>query len=316
MGKCVTRWRRRLSALLVVCGLLVGTAAAADALVPIGRAAGIKLHADGVMIASVEGVMTELGLISPAEQAGLQAGDVILEIDGRPVDTNSGLQQAVTAAQGRTLTLRVRRADGEQTVSITPVQDKSGAWRLGVMIRDGMAGIGTITYVDPETGAYGSLGHGICDGDSGVLVPLQEGSLMEASVAGVQRGRAGTPGALQGEFDLQRDMGTVARNTEDGIFGVLSDDRYYHSGAPLEIVPADQVQTGPCEIWCNVEGEQVRHYAAEIVKVFGAGGEYDRCMTIRVTDPALLAKTGGIVQGMSGSPVVQNGKLIGAVTHV
>ncbi|MCI6720950.1 MAG: SpoIVB peptidase [Clostridiales bacterium] len=307
--------RRLLTALCCIC-VLTGAAAAVGKLVPVGRAVGIKLHADGVMVASVEAVQTAVGQISPAEQAGVRPGDVILAVDGDPVDTNDGLQEKVAASGGRALTLRVRRDDGETTLTVTPVQDKGGAYRLGVMIRDGMAGIGTITYVDPETGAYGSLGHGICDGDSGALVPLQEGSLMEAAVAGVTRGQSGAPGALQGEFNLQEDMGTVERNTACGIFGRLFDDRYYRGASALPVASTDEIKPGPCEIWANVEGETVRHYAAEISKVFPAGGEYDRCLLIHVTDPSLLARTGGIVQGMSGSPIVQDGRLVGAVTHV
>lgn len=307
------RWGRRLCALAAALALAAGTALAAQDLIPVGRAAGIKLHADGVMIASLDPVPTAIGPVSPAEQAGLQPGDVILTAGGKPVDTNDGFQRVIADAAGQAVSLRVRRGAEQFEVSVTPVQDTAGTYRMGLMIRDGMAGIGTITYVDPETGSYGSLGHGICDGENGVLVPLAEGSLMEASVSGVKRGAAGAPGALQGEFNLQEDMGTVEKNTDTGIFGVLTDDSYY---AGCESLPIGACKTGPCEIWSNVEGETVGRYEAEITKVYGQGGENDRSMVIHVTDPALIQKTGGIVQGMSGSPVIQDGKLVGAVTHV
>ena len=290
------KWLARSCAAALVLALSVGTALAAQSLIPVGRAAGIKLHADGVMIASLDPVTTAVGQVSPAEAAGLQPGDVILTANGQSVDTNDALQEIIEGAEGQAITLHVRRDGEELDVSVTPVQDTSGHDRLGVMIRDGMAGIGTITYVDPETGAYGSLGHGICDGESGVLVPLAEGSLMEASVAGVQE-----------------DMGTVEKNTDTGIFGVLTDDSYYDD---LDTLPIADAQEGTCEIWSNVEGETVGHYTAEITKLYGEGGENDRSMVIHVTDPKLIEKTGGIVQGMSGSPVIQNGKLVGAVTHV
>lgn len=307
------KWLARSCAAALVLALSVGTALAAQSLIPVGRAAGIKLHADGVMIASLDPVTTAVGQVSPAEAAGLQPGDVILTANGQSVDANDALQEIIEGANGQAITLHVRRDGEELDVSVTPVQDTSGHDRLGVMIRDGMAGIGTITYVDPETGAYGSLGHGICDGESGVLVPLAEGSLMEASVAGVQKGASGAPGALQGEFNLQEDMGTVEKNTDTGIFGVLTDDSYYDD---LDTLPIADAQEGTCEIWSNVEGETVGHYTAEITKLYGEGGENDRSMVIHVTDPKLIEKTGGIVQGMSGSPVIQNGKLVGAVTHV
>lgn len=306
------QWAARLGAAVVTLALCCGSALAADALIPVGRAAGIKLHADGVMIASVDPVTTSVGQVSPAKSAGLQAGDIILTVNEKPVDTNDGLQEQVAASEGQPISLQVRRADKTIACKITPVQDTAGKYRLGVMIRDGMAGIGTITYVNPDTGAYGSLGHGICDGESGVLVPLADGSLMEASVSNVHRGQAGEPGALQGEFNLQEDMGTVEKNTDTGIFGVLTDDRYYKNGQTMPLAKPEEVKTGDCEIWSNVEGKTVQHYQAEIIKV----GREDGVMMLHVTDPVLLEKTGGIVQGMSGSPIIQNGKLVGAVTHV
>ncbi|MBS5149844.1 MAG: SpoIVB peptidase [Butyricicoccus pullicaecorum] len=306
------RWAARLGAAVLALTLSFGSALAVDALVPVGRAAGIKLHADGVMIASVDPVTTSVGQVSPAKNAGLQAGDIILTVNEKPVNTNDGLQEQVAASEGQPISLQVRRNNETIACKITPVQDTTGKYRLGVMIRDGMAGIGTITYVDPDTGTYGSLGHGICDGESGVLVPLADGSLMEASVANVHRGQAGEPGALQGEFNLQEDMGTVEKNTDTGIFGVLTDDRYYKNCQKMPLAKADEIKTGACEIWSNVEGKTVQHYQAEITKV----GREDGVMMLHVTDPVLLEKTGGIVQGMSGSPIIQNGKLVGAVTHV
>ena len=315
------KWLARSCAAALVLALSVGTALAAQSLIPVGRAAGIKLHADGVMIGEVvqdgstaqmvHGVHELISYVSSIFT--LLPGDVILTANGQSVDTNDALQEIIEGADGQAITLHVRRDGEELDVSVTPVQDTSGHDRLGVMIRDGMAGIGTITYVDPETGAYGSLGHGICDGESGVLVPLAEGSLMEASVAGVQKGASGAPGALQGEFNLQEDMGTVEKNTDTGIFGVLTDDSYYDD---LDTLPIADAQEGTCEIWSNVEGETIGHYTAEITKLYGEGGENDRSMVIHVTDRKLIEKTGGIVQGMSGSPVIQDGKLVGAVTHV
>ncbi len=309
-----TRWTARCGAAMLAFMLSFGSALAVDSLVPVGRAAGIKLHADGVMIASVDPVTTSVGQVSPAKTAGLQPGDIILTVNEKPVDTNDGLQEQVAASEGKAISLKIRREDKTVACKVTPVQDTAGKYRLGVMIRDGMAGIGTITYVDPETGAYGSLGHGICDGESGVLVPLADGSLMEASVSNVHRGEAGAPGALQGEFNLQEDMGTVEKNTDTGIFGVLTDDSYYKSGEKMPLAAADEVKAGPCEIWSNVEGEAVQHYQAEITKT--SKDKNDGVLMLHVTDPVLLEKTGGIVQGMSGSPIIQDGKLIGAVTHV
>lgn len=309
------QWAARCGAAALALTLSFGSALAVDSLIPVGRAAGIKLHADGVMVASVDPVTTSVGQVTPAKNAGIRPGDIILTVNGKPVDTNDALQEQIAASEGQPISLKLRRETDTVECKVTPVQDTTGKYRLGVMIRDGMAGIGTITYVDPETGAYGSLGHGICDGESGVLVPLADGTLMEASVVNVHRGQAGEPGCLQGEFNLQEDMGTVDKNTDTGIFGVLTDDTYYKNLKEMPIASCDEVKVGPCEIWSNVEGESVQHYTAEITKT-GGKGDNEQALMLHVTDPALIEKTGGIVQGMSGSPIIQNGKLVGAVTHV
>lgn len=297
--------------------LTMGAAAAAvTEVIPIGRTAGIRMESDGLMVEAVESVNTAQGQAAPAKQAGLQAGDIVLRVDGDKVANGQELQKKVSLSAGKSMQLSVRREGGDVTLSCTAVQDKTGMYRLGVTVRDSVIGIGTITYVDPQTGRYGSLGHGICSGETGILVPLRRGNLMESSVRGVIKGIAGTPGSLQGDFNTQQDMGTVAQNTVTGIFGVLEDKQYYAGKQSVPVAKAAEIKTGGAVILSNVSGEQVREYTCEVLKVYGKGGEYDRCMTIRITDPALLSQTGGIVQGMSGSPILQNGKVIGAVTHV
>lgn len=308
----------------LICGVLaavlfISPAFAAElpaALIPVGRAVGIRLHTEGVMVAEVGAVETEQGTAHPAEKAGLQAGDLILTVNGKAVTTNAELQQIVALSAGEPLSMLTQRDGEERMLTISAVRDLSGKYRLGVMIRDGMSGIGTVTFVDPETGAYGSLGHGICDGQSGALIPLGEGDLIGASVERVQKGEAGEPGALQGSFDENDALGTVEKNTMSGIFGVLQDRELIEGLLPMKVAAADEIQTGPCTILSNVSGTEVREYQAEITKVFGEGGEFDQCVMLRITDDSLVDATGGIVQGMSGSPIIQNGKLVAAVTHV
>ena len=169
-----------------------------------------------------------------------------------------------------------------------------------MLARDSLAGIGTLTYVDPQTGAFGSLGHGICDSETGVLLPLQEGTIIHSTVSSVQRGKAGEPGSLQGEFSTEKPLGTVAQNTESGIFGTITDDSLYGELQCVPVASADEIKIGDAEILSNVDGDSVQRYSVQIVKLYPANDEYGR----------------GIVQGMSGSPILQNGKLIGAVTHV
>ena len=294
----------------------VFAAALPSSLIPVGRAVGIRLHTEGVMVAEVGAVETAQGSVCPAAEAGLQAGDVILSVNGETIRSNAELQQIVALSAGETLSMLTKRDGEERMLTVCAAQDLQGQYRLGVMIRDGMSGIGTITYVDPETGRYGSLGHGICDGQSGALIPLGEGDLIDASVERVQKGEVGEPGALQGRFDEQDTLGTVEKNTTSGIFGVLGAQDMIEGLSALETVPAEEVRTGPCTILSNVSGTAVREYKAEITKIFHDGGEFDQCMMLRITDDALVNATGGIVQGMSGSPIIQDGKLVGAVTHV
>ena len=305
-----------ISLLLILAMLVSAGAAGLSEVVPIGRTAGIQMHADGVLIVRLDEVQTAQGAVCPARDAGMEEGDVIVRINKTAVDSNDALQKQVALSAGQPLAVEVQRDGKTLSLTVTPCTDKTGVRRIGVLARDSMAGIGTLTYVDPATGAYGALGHGVCDSETGTLLPLQEGSLIRSSVSAVQRGKVGEPGALQGEFASSGVIGTVSENTESGIFGTITDSAVYASLPSVPVASADEIQTGEAEILSCVEGDSVQRYSVQIVKVYPADDEYGRGMMLRVTDPALLAKTGGIVQGMSGSPVLQNGKLIGAVTHV
>ena len=191
-----------------------------------------------------------------------------------------------------------------------------GAYKLGAWIRDSMAGIGTLTFYDPETGAFGALGHGINDVDTALLMPLESGSIMYATVADVKKGESGSPGELHGAFQVDRDMGELYANTGSGVFGTLTDDSLTDGLRPVPVAARREVKLGGATILSNVAGDTVEEYAVEITKVYPGSGGDTRELMVKVTDPRLLEATGGIVQGMSGSPILQNGKLVGAVTHV
>ena len=178
-----------------------------------------------------------------------------------------------------------------------------------------MAGIGTLTYYDPATGQYGALGHGITDVDTAQLMPLASGAIMETTVKAVKKGAKGDPGELKGDFSVQRDVGTVTVNSSGGIFGTVADPDFLSGGTPVPVAAAGQITTGPATILATVSGSDVREYRVELVRLYGAD-EPTRNLLLRITDPALLSATGGIVQGMSGSPILQNGRIVGAVTHV
>lgn len=308
--------KRVISLLLVLSMVVFAQAAEVSSLIPIGHTVGIQMSAEGVLVVRLDDVQTAQGAVCPARDAGVREGDLIVGVGGAEIDANDELQKQVALSAGQPIELTLQSGDSTRTVTVTPCEDTEGVYRIGVLARDGMAGIGTLTYVDPETGEYGSLGHGICDSETGVLMPLKDGSLIYSVVGSVQRGEAGEPGALQGEFQTGSTVGTVEENTGSGIFGTMTDSSLYASLESVPVASDDEIQTGDAEILSNVEGDAVEKYSVQVVKVYPADDEYGRGMMLRVTDQELLDKTGGIVQGMSGSPVLQNGKIIGAVTHV
>ena len=305
-----------ISLLLTLAMLVSAQAAEISSLIPIGHTVGIKMSAEGVLVVQLSDVQTGDGAVCPARDAGIAEGDMIVSVNGASISSNDDLQKQIALSGGQPVELEVVRDGASQTITATPCADEDGVYRIGVLARDSMAGIGTLTYVDPETGAYGSLGHGICDSETGVLMPLKEGSLIYSIVGSVQRGEVGEPGALQGEFTTDGTLGTVEENTESGIFGTMTDSSLYASLESVPVASEDETQVGDAEILTNVEGDVVEKYSVQVIKVYPADDKYGRGMMLRVTDPELLEKTGGIVQGMSGSPVLQNGKIIGAVTHV
>ncbi len=308
--------RFAISVLLAVFMLFSAGAAETTSVIPIGHTVGIKLSAEGVLVVRLNKIQTEDGSACPAEDAGVREGDLIVKINGEETDSNDELQEQIASSEGGEVTLEVERDGGTKTLSVSPVKDDKGEYRIGVLVRDSMAGIGTLTYVDPETGEYGSLGHGICDSETGVLMPLKDGSLLYSVVGSVQKGKEGEPGALQGEFDPSHELGIVTENTGSGIFGTMTESSMYSSLESVPIAESDEIKTGEAEIITNVEGDKVERFGVEIVKLYPEDDEYGRGMMLKVTDKRLLEKTGGIVQGMSGSPVLQDGKLVGAVTHV
>ena len=273
--------------------------AAGRRVIPVGRAVGIKIFSDGVLVVGFSQIPASGGNVTPAKSCGLREGDVITHINSTEVDTVEEVQEELKRIGGEEMSIRALR-DGK-TVQVTAQAVKcstDGTYKLGAWLRDSMAGIGTVTYYDPSTGAFGALGHGVNDVDTAQLMPLESGGLLPATVADVKKGKRGEPGELHGAFDADKDMGTLIANTTSGIFGFASGEELALR-EPVEVASKDQVKEGP----------------AVISKLYPAAQD-GRDMMIKVTDPALLEATGGIVQGMSGSPILQDGRLIGAVTHV
>ena len=277
-------------------------------LIPCGQAFGIKLISDGVMFidtATVEGK-------SPAQESGIRQGDIIVSINGEKIRSNEDISEIISNSQGRPCNVLFTRKGNSKEVSLTPVLS-SGIYKAGLWVRDSSAGIGTLTFYDEKTGFFGGLGHPICDSDTKEILPLSKGIAGMVKITGCTKSYKGNPGQLLGEFTSDDSMGEITSNCENGIFGNLRENPSSQRAIPLGF--RQEIHTGKAEILSSIDGKEPKKYSVEIEKInLGENAQHD--LVIKVTDPTLIAKTGGIVQGMSGSPIIQDGRLVGAVTHV
>lgn len=285
----------------VLCCMAVLPAWAERMLVPVGKVVGLSLNEGSVTV-----VAFDESLGQAARSAGLQVGDEILSVDGLAVDSAADLHEALTRSDGKVL-VTVERAGRAHELALRPAVTEKGP-RLGVFVREGVTGIGTVTYYDPDSGEFGALGHGVSN-THGKLAQLLGGSIYEATVTAVKQGRAGSPGQLKGAVSALQPIGQLRVNCSRGVFGSCG-------GFSGEALPLGRARTGPAKILSNVEGDAVETFSVEITRVNDSENENGRDLMLTVTDPALLDATGGIVAGMSGSPILQDGKLVGAVTHV
>lgn len=312
----------RLTALLVAVSVCLGAGAASVGAVKNGEAMlypggmpfGVKLYSDGVLIVGIGEVRCGNTVSSPAGDAGLLADDIILSVCGERVNDAAGVSALVEKSGGRTIEIAVRRGKSELYFSVTPAMSDDGSYKAGLIIRDGTAGIGTVTYIEPEIGSFAGLGHGICDSESGELVPLTRGAVVGAKISGVVKGESGAPGELQGYFCTGK-IGTVTDNTECGVYGVFCDIPTGLYTEPLPAAKASEIKEGEAEVLCTTGDDGIGRYTVRISDIDRSGRE-TKNFVVTVTDEELLSRTGGIVQGMSGSPIIQDGKLVGAVTHV
>jgi len=285
--------------------------------IPCGTPVGIYLQADGVMVIGTGEITSEAGNVVEPAFGILRSGDYIEKVNGEPMEDKDDLIDVVNACCGDVIHLEVRR-DGElMKLDLEPVLASDGSYKLGAWVRDDTQGIGTMTYVDMN-GSFGALGHGISDSDTGQLVHIREGELYETKIVGIEKGEAGTPGVMAGViyYGKGSELGDISANTDEGIFGHVNEKFLQEIGAePIPIGFRQDVKKGHAVILSNVSGE-VREYDVEIQRVDQAPVQKNKGMTLKIVDEELLELTGGIVQGMSGSPIIQDGKLVGAVTHV
>ena len=285
-----------------------------------GEPFGIKLLMEGVMVTATGKVDCPGEDICPAELAGVEVGDIIRLADNVQLCSNSDLQQVISDSGGHDVTLSLTRGDADITACLHPAySDSAGSWKGGMWVRDSIAGIGTLTYINKDTGEFAGLGHPVCDSDTGEIIPIQSGEAVPVEVTGVQKGLKGKPGELHGRFTRSPLIGILDRNCESGIYGRLSEDAFSRVSCGSEEYPLgyrQEITTGDVDVYVTVNGSSPCKYSAEIEKIDLNDQNNGKNMIIHITDSDLLKETGGIVQGMSGSPIIQNGKLIGAVTHV
>ena len=282
-----------------------------------GDAVGIYMQTKGVLIIDTGEIRLENGETEDPARNIVKPGDYIVAFDQDEIRCKQDLMDDLAELSEKSVTIKVRR--GEKTIPLTvdPVKDENGKYKLGIWVRDDTQGIGTLTYVDQD-GRYGALGHGISDVDTGLLMQIRDGKLYRASVGAVKKGEKGNPGELSGTIYYRDDqiLGTITSNSETGIKGMLYAMPQELSGHSfVQTAYRQEVHTGNASIYCSIDGS-VKEYTVEIEKINLSHRDINKSMVIRVKDQDLLEKTGGIVQGMSGSPILQDGKLIGAVTHV
>ena len=287
--------------------LCMAVSASAQELVAGGEAVGIRMSTDGVVVASLASVETEAGTLSPAADAGFKPGDIIIKFGDAEIHSADDFISCTQKLDGSEVNITLLRNGKTKQIKISPARATDGSLRLGLMLRNEISGVGTLTFYDPEKGVYGALGHSISDPETNEPLPLLEGDIYNAEIVSIVPGTAGTPGELDGVSDTERTVGDIQINCDCGIFGAAEPQ----DGSTLE---TGEMHEGEASLLCTLNGTQVGEYKVRITKVGESGGV--TVATLRITDEALLSSTGGIVQGMSGSPILQDGKLVGAVTHV
>lgn len=284
-------------------------------LYPGGIPFGIKFITEGVLIVGFCDFKSGNKTVNPSNEAGLKIGDRILSVNSKPLQSAEELTKIVEESGGKPLQIIYTRDGNEKKTVLTPIfSEGEGSYKTGIYVKDSGAGIGTVSYIDPETLEFGGLGHGICEGDSGSLIPINKGSVVDVKINGIKKGAVGAPGELRGYFSSGR-VGSLLVNNDCGVFGAFAKTPSGLPSEPLSIGLKEELKNGKAYIYTTLDSCTPKKYEIEISNI-KLSETHGKCFTVKVTDKALLEKTGGIVQGMSGSPIIQNGKLVGAVTHV
>lgn len=287
--------------------------------IPVGNIAGVKLYTSGVLVvgmSEIEG--SDNKKYKPYENSGIEEGDTIIKVNETEINSTEELVETVNSSQGRDIQIKFIHDEETKECSITPVETRSHEYKLGLWVRDSAAGVGTVTFYEPSTKTFGALGHGITDIDTNELINIASGEFVTTRVLNITKGESGEPGKIQGTIENQQNIGTISKNSKFGVYGKVDNLSSLNIDASkeMEVASRDEIQTGKATILCSLDNQKPQEYEIEIQKIYKENNYDNKSMKIKVTDEKLIEKTGGIIQGMSGSPIIQNGKFIGAVTHV
>lgn len=290
-------------------------------LIPGGQSIGIQMSVSGVLVVGLEEIETEDSIVSPGLNAGIQVGDMIVSINGRKVKEPGDVRRIAAAAgnEAAEVLVDVSRKNKELSFAVKPARDYSdGKYKLGIWVKEKIAGIGTMTFYDPETGYFAALGHGIYEPKTGALLAVKQGELFKTSVKSIKSGEAGKPGEIRGIlYGDTKDLGALGKNTEFGIYGKMGKNiKELHLNEPIVTASQEQIELGPAYILTTIDGQKIQRFDIEIEKINFQKKAAGRGLEIKVVDRKLIESSGGIVQGMSGSPIIQNNRIIGAITHV
>lgn len=285
--------------------------------IPLGKAIGMKLYTKGVLVVGMSQIDTENnGKIKPYENSGIELGDTILEVNENEINNTDELIQEVNNSRGQPIKIKYLKDEQTLETSITPVKSKN-EYKIGLWVRDAAAGVGTLTFYEPSTNLFMCLGHGISDIDTEEIVNISTGELVTANILSINKGKKGTPGEIRGTIDSGATIGTIYKNTNFGVYGLVTNKSQLNIlENEMEVAVRDEIQEGKAQIMCQLDNTGTKKYDIEIEKIYKNNSEDNKSMLIKITDEELIEKTGGIIQGMSGAPIVQNGKFVGAVTNV
>ncbi len=287
--------------------------------VPLGNIVGLKLYTNGVLVVGMSEIDGQDNKkYKPYENTGIEQGDMLIKLNNESISCTAELLEKVYNSKGQEMQVEYVR-DGEVlTTSIIPIMAEDNKYKLGLWVRDAAAGVGTASFYDVTTKTFAALGHGILDVDTEELLNIAEGEFITSKIASIKKGTKGNPGKIQGTIDNGITIGKVYKNTEFGVFGKVTNESSLDIdlSKAVEVATRDQIKLGKAQIMCTLENNETKKYDIEITKIYTNNNENNKSMLVKITDKELIEKTGGIIQGMSGSPIIQNGKVIGALTHV